>query len=149
MRSHTAALAGLVLTLASLQTAAAEQPPSPQPSPPVAAAVRLSDQEIRDLLVGNKYFAPGRDGVVFEVELRPDGTLLGRISDRGHVPVGSANVARNQDDGKYVIKNGRLCLSYSGAWANSSGKPNCHTVSKGDKGYYFGTTPIDVVQPKK
>ncbi|HEY0394314.1 MAG TPA: hypothetical protein VGD01_07435 [Candidatus Elarobacter sp.] len=148
MRSKTAALTGLILILASLQTAGAEQQPSPQPSPPVAAAVRLSDQEIRDLLVGNKYFAPGRDGVVFEVELRADGTLFGRISDRGHVPVGSANVSRNQDDGKYVIKDGRLCLSYSGAWANG-GKPNCHTVSKGDKGYYFGTTPIDVVQTKK
>jgi hypothetical protein len=148
MRFTTSAIACLMLAVANAAGAAAE--PSPSPLPSAAALVRLSDQEIRDALVGNRYFAPWKEGMILEVEVHTDGTLSGRVSDRGYIPRGISAAARNQDDGRYVITGGRLCLSYSGAWANANGKPTCHTVWKGDKGYSFGgTTPIDVVPSKK
>ena len=147
MRSIAVLSAAAVFVLARMQVAGADQPtvqptavPSGQPSS------QLSDQEIRDLLVGNKYTIGWREGMRLTIEVHPNGTLHGYISE-GYVPSRSGAV-RNEDDGKYSIGDGKFCTNFLGFWSNSNGKPSCNTVTRTDKGYYWGTKPILVIQAK-
>jgi hypothetical protein len=125
---------------------ATQQTPAPaaQPSP---QATRLTDDEIRALLVGNSFTIDWREGMRLTYEVHPNGTVFGYVSS-GVVATRGAGATRNQDDGKYTIGNGMYCHTFSGPWANSDGKPTCVSITRSGAGYLFGKRPM-VVTPAK
>jgi hypothetical protein len=142
-----AAVASFVLV--GFPVAAADQPPvAPSTQPSGQPSATLSDQEIRDLLVGNKYTIGWRQGMRLTIEVHADGKLHGFINDEGVVPHGIAS-ARNQDDGTYSIGDGKYCTHFAGAWANGNGKPNCYVVTRRDGRYYLDAFLIRVIPAPK
>jgi hypothetical protein len=147
MRLITVLSVAAVFVLARVQVADADQPTvQPTTVPSAQPSSQLSDQEIRDLLVGNKYTTGWREGMRLTIEVHPNGTLHGYVSE-GFVP-SRYGAARNEDDGKYSIGDGKFCVNFGGFWANSNGKASCNAITRTDKGYYWGTKPILVIQAK-
>ncbi|HEX3467543.1 MAG TPA: hypothetical protein VHT05_05640 [Candidatus Elarobacter sp.] len=143
-----AAVTGLVATSPVRADTASPLPaPTVQPSPQMT---RLSDGEIRTLLVGNSYTVDYHEGMRLTFDVHADGTVFGYVS-AGMVQGGrgSALASRNQDDGKYTIANELYCYAFSGPWAHKDGKPTCAPILRSaDGGYLLGKTPM-VVTPAK
>jgi hypothetical protein len=145
----------LAITATSLvATATARADTSPQPGPSVQASAlpgtRLDDAAIRTLLVGNSYTVDYREGKRLTIDVHPDGTLSGYVSEgmtTGFRMGGAA--AREQDQGKYTIANGQYCWQFNGAWARKDGKPACAAITRADAGYILGSTRMTVTQGKK
>jgi hypothetical protein len=152
MHRVAVALAAILSALAVPTFAAAEPAsPSPQPatSPQAAAGIRLTDEEIRMLLVGNAYTIDYREGMRLTMDVHPDGTVHGYVSEgMGPSSRYGTGASRSQDDGKYTIGKGLFCLTWDGAWANKTGKPSCTHITRTETGYLIGTTRMTVTPGK-
>ena len=147
----------LAVTATALAATAAARADTATPQPAASAAAsavpagKLGDADIRALLAGNSYTFDYRDGMRITVDVHPDGTLFGYVSD-GVVRsyrMGAAST-REQDDGKYTIGNGQYCWQFNGPWARKDGKPACAAITRTDSGgYALGSTRITVTQGKK
>ncbi len=151
MRSTALLALVAALVIAHVQIAGAEEQASPQPSSQPAAAAApaaLSDQEIRDALVGKSYVEmSGRNEMT--IELNANGTASGSIE---HGWMGGnrrgGGSAYDSDSGTYKIENGKLCLAFTGAWSAKDGKPRCREVTKDAKTYFLGSKPIRILPGK-
>lgn len=150
MRLTAFALAALLSTAAGASIARADQAsPAPAPASPAAAADHLTDAEIRTLLVGNSYAVDWRDGMRITIDVHPDGTLHGAVTEGA--PAGfrmGSGATRLQDDGKYTIDKGLYCWTYQGPWANKSGKPSCAAITRTSNGYLLGSTRMTIIPGK-
>lgn len=152
MRLTAFALGAFLSTAAGASFALADPASTPLPSASPAAAAasdHLTDAEIRTLLVGNSYVVDWREGMRVTVDVHPDGTLHGAVTDG--IPTGlrmGSVASRLQDDGKYTIDKGLYCWTYMGAWANHNGKPSCAAITRTSTGYVLGSTRMTVVVGK-
>jgi hypothetical protein len=130
-----------------LRVALADDQPSPLPSVQPTAqssaqpSVALSDQEIRDLLVG-KQFSRWDNSTQYMVQLKADGTVYAYIIS-GYIPRPPFGAS---DTGTYKITDGHVCITYN-SWQRA--KTNCRKAARKGQDYYLDAVLIQVSSDKK